>query len=184
MTGQSFIILLNQHSRWQDNLLLFFWTNTRNDRTKSNCSSEPTRRFLIILLNQRAENKQSHHLNVKCSDTTLLSNNITTKINNPSSECQACRYNTSYTQHYDENKQSHYPSVERAENKQSHHRSVKRADTNTCYKQHYDKNKQSHHLSVKRADMTLLTNNVITKINNHIIRLPSVQIRHFLQTTL
>ena len=104
MTWQILIILLNQHPRWQDNLLLFFWTNTRNDRTKSNCSSEPTRRFLIILLNQRAENKQSHHLNVKCSDTTLLSNNITTKINNPSSECQACRYNTSYTQHYDENK--------------------------------------------------------------------------------
>ena len=47
----------------------------------------------------------------------------------------------------------------------------------TPYKQHYNENKQSHHPSAKRANTTLLTNNIITKINSTISRVPSVHIQ-------
>ena len=86
-----------------------------------------------------------------------------TKINNPIIQVSRVqKINNPYKQHYTENKQSHHPSVERA-------------DTTLITNNIIMKYKQLHHTSAERADTTLLINTIITKINNLIIQVLIVQ---------
>ena len=105
-------------------------------------------------------NKQSQHPSSKRADTTLLTNNIMTKINNPI--------------------------VERAENKQSHHPSVERADTTLLTNNIMTKinNPIIRVSSAQKINNPIIRVSSVQKINNPIIRVSSVQIQNFFQTTL